>query len=152
MTPSAPLGHGDRTGSGPDGPTRLELFVPAQPVALPGVRTRLREWLSALAWPEPDADDVVMAVSEACTNAVEHAYRSGIPGQVAVKCDSVEAGEGKRQVVVLVRDWGRWRPAQGNRGFRGHGLSMMRGCMQTVRFEHGDRGTVVTLASFAVPS
>jgi hypothetical protein len=26
------------------------------------VRARLREWLSSLAWPEPDADDVVMAV------------------------------------------------------------------------------------------
>jgi len=116
------------------------------------VRARLREWLSSLAWPEPDADDVVTAVSEACTNAVEHAYRTGNPGQVAVRCHCAEAGEGKRQVVVLVRDWGRWRPAPGNRGFRGHGLSMMRGCMQTVRFEHGDRGTVVTLASFAVPA
>jgi anti-sigma regulatory factor (Ser/Thr protein kinase) len=117
-----------------------------------GVRARLREWLSSLAWPEPDADDVVMAVSEACTNAVEHAYRTGDPGQVAVSCRSAEAGEGKRQAVVVVRDWGRWRPAQGDRRFRGHGLSLMRGCVQTVRLDHGDLGTVVTLASFAVPS
>jgi hypothetical protein len=34
--------------------------------------------------------------------------------------------------------------------FRGHGLTVMRGCMHTVNIEPSIEGTAVTLTSFAV--
>jgi len=69
----------------PHEPPRLHLVVYAEPAAVSIVRRSLREWLEeALAWPEPDLDDVVIAVNEACTNAIEHAYPPENPGYVRI--------------------------------------------------------------------
>ena len=48
--------------------------LPANPVAIPVARYQVRRWLAALSWPAAALDDIVLAVSEAVTNAVEHAY------------------------------------------------------------------------------
>ena len=42
-------------------------------------------------------------------------------------------------------------PAQAESGFRGHGITVMRGCMHTVNIEPSPDGTSLTLISFAVP-
>jgi anti-sigma regulatory factor (Ser/Thr protein kinase) len=125
--------------------------MPAGPAAVPVARRRVREWLEALAWPEPDLDDVVMAVNEACTNAVEHAYPPDNIGYIELGGRLSEVADGSRHVIILVRDWGRWRPAPATKGFRSHGLIVMRGCMRTVIIKHDDEGTLITMTSFPVP-
>ena len=104
---------------------------------MPIVRHRLRAWLETLAWPEPDLDDVLIAVNEACTNAIEHAYLARVGNE--------------RHVTAIVQDRGQWRPTPAESGFRGYGITVMRGCMHTVNIEPSPDGTSLTLISFAVP-
>jgi serine/threonine-protein kinase RsbW len=117
---------------------------------VPTVRHRLRDWLDALAWPEPDLDDVLIAVNEACTNAIEHAYPPEAPGYVTID-GSLTHLRSERHVTVVVRDRGRWRPAPVEPRFRGYGITVMRGCMHTVNIQPNPDGTTLTLISFAVP-
>jgi len=117
---------------------------------VPTVRHRLRAWLETLAWPERDLDDVLIAVNEACTNAIEHAYPLENPGYVMIGGSLARVGNG-RHVTVIVQDRGRWRPPPAESGFRGYGITVMRGCMHTVNIEPSPDGTSLTLISFAVP-
>ncbi len=52
----------------------------AEPGNLPALRGELDSWLAGLAWPDDERADVVLAVSEACANAVDHAYPRRVPG------------------------------------------------------------------------
>jgi len=119
----------------------------ADPVQLAFFRSGLDRWLQQLQWPEDDRVDVILAVSEACTNAVKHAYRGGIPGDVDVVARLV-LGPRERRVAVRVRDWGAWRPDTGIGGF---GLTTMRACMEKVVIKREPDGTVVSLTSGPVP-
>lgn len=51
-----------------------ELSVAATEWCLPVVRASVRRWLAGLAWPEDPAEDIVLAVHEAVSNVIEHAY------------------------------------------------------------------------------
>ena len=48
---------------------------PARPGQLAPLRAEVRRWLAPLGLPERAEDDLVLAVSEAASNCVEHAYR-----------------------------------------------------------------------------
>ena len=49
--------------------------MPAEPAVAAGLRRRLRTWLARHGCSASRAADMVLAVSEACNNAIEHAYR-----------------------------------------------------------------------------
>ncbi|HYH30974.1 MAG TPA: ATP-binding protein [Pseudonocardia sp.] len=120
----------------------------ADPVQLMFFRGGLNAWLQQLRWPEPDRIDAVLAVSEACENAVRHAYEAGEPGEVDV-VGRLVAGPDGRQIVVTVRDEGSWRAPTGRPGL---GLRTIDECMAQVRIRHeGGGGTVVTMTSRRVP-
>jgi anti-sigma regulatory factor (Ser/Thr protein kinase) len=118
----------------------------ADPVQLIFFRAGLNAWLRGLRWPEPERVDAVLAISEACTNSVQHAYPIGDPGDVDVTGRLV-LDETTRRIVVTVRDEGRWRTASGC----GYGLTTVRECMAEVRIRHNADGTVVTMTSRPVP-
>ena len=106
------------------------------------------EWLGTVGWPAEQRDDMVLAVSEAVTNAIEHAYRPGSEGQVQLYAwDAIDAPLGQRRVVVVVSDRGRWKPAVVDRGYRGHGLAIMAACMDSVHLEPSPGGTTVVMSS-----
>jgi anti-sigma regulatory factor (Ser/Thr protein kinase) len=119
----------------------------ADPVQLIFFRAGLNAWLRGLRWPEPERIDAVLAISEACTNSVQHAYPAGEPGHVDVTGRLV-VGETARRIVVSVRDEGRWRTQAGGGGY---GLTTVRECMAEVRIRHDAEGTVVTMTSRPVP-
>jgi len=119
----------------------------ADPVQLAFFRAGLDRWLHGLQWPEEARVDAILAVSEACTNAVKHAYAGGVPGDVEV-VGRIVAGPSSRQIVVTVRDEGTWRP---DSGATGYGMSVMKGCMDKVSIRRDDTGTTVTMTSAAVP-
>jgi len=87
-------------------------------------------------------DDLVLAVSEACANAVLHS-RSGII--------QVTWGEGLERVQVEVADQGVFRrsvPLQEAEGVHGHGIQLMVALMDEVTVREGTAGrpgTVVRL-------
>jgi anti-sigma regulatory factor (Ser/Thr protein kinase) len=119
----------------------------ADPVQLMFFRGGFNAWLQQLQWPEADRVDAVLAVSEACENAVRHAYAAGEPGDVDV-VGRLVVGPGGRQIVVTVRDEGSWRAPAGRPGY---GLRTVRECTEQVRIRHGRSGTVVTMTSRPVP-
>ncbi len=114
--------------------------LPAEAARLSGLRRDLEDWLVEVGAGEGDIASIEIAVLEAVTNSVEHAY-SDVPGTVRVEAQLDGAG----RVCVSVLDDGSWRPAPADPGRRGRGLMMMRGCMDTVEIEQTDDGTVILL-------
>jgi anti-sigma regulatory factor (Ser/Thr protein kinase) len=133
-------------------PDELLMALPAVSTSTRRVRQRLRAWLTGWGWADDDLDDIVMAVDEAVSNVVEHAYLAQPgPGDVRVHV-RISVGVGERRAVVAVTDKGRWRPVPGDPGHRGRGLMMMDRFMASLRIDRGDAGTVVTMTSAALPA
>ncbi|GAA1849984.1 hypothetical protein GCM10009836_32160 [Pseudonocardia ailaonensis] len=111
------------------------LRVPAVLEAPRIVRAGLRQWLAGVSWPQDPADEIVLAVSEAVSNAVEHAYPQVGPADQGVEVDAVveESDEGRR-VRVRIRDHGAWtmRPADEEPTNRRRGLPLMTMLMEDV--------------------
>jgi serine/threonine-protein kinase RsbW len=78
---------------------RLDLRARAEAGAIPEIRHAVRDF--AAAHDVQDVDAVALAVTEAVTNAVVHAYRSCDAGDVRI----VACAEPAR-LVVVVRDYG----------------------------------------------
>ena len=116
---------------------RLSLHIPADPARLRSVRRNIGRWLSGHGVPKPDAEDIILASSEACANSIEHAYG---PGEGSV---DIEAAVDLGEVTIVVRDAGRWRTSRN--GDRGRGLPLMEACMDTCTLTRGDTGTEVKM-------
>lgn len=126
--------------------------LPAQPVAPSLVRRAFRRWLSELGWPREQADDLVLALDEAVTNAVEHAYRHfDQHGRVWVLAEQIIDPGGQRRIRLDIADAGRWRPTPDEPGDRGHGLTVMRRCTDSLDIEPSSLGTRVHMTSAPEP-
>lgn len=119
----------------------------ADPMQLYFFRAGLDRWLRSLDWPDADRVDALLAVGEACSNCVDHAYTVGDPGEVEV-VGRLVIGSRDRRVTVVVRDHGRWKSEPSGHGY---GLTTVRACMSRVRIHHDGLGTVVTMNSRPVP-
>lgn len=79
------------------------------------VRDKLAAWLRAHHWPPKELDDVVLAVSEAASNAVEHGYRIprnglGASNQTVRLMARIQTTtEDGRYLDISIKDRGRWR-------------------------------------------
>jgi anti-sigma regulatory factor (Ser/Thr protein kinase) len=117
---------------------RLALRLPADPAVLSSLRRTLRRWVEGLGASEIETYDVLVAVTEAAANAVEHAYG---PGDASF---DIEATVGDAdEVQVLVRDQGRWRPPRGHN--RGRGTLLMQELMDHFEVTTGEDGTEVRM-------
>jgi GAF domain-containing protein/anti-sigma regulatory factor (Ser/Thr protein kinase) len=116
----------------------LALKLPAEPPVLSSLRRTLRGWLEGLGASEHETYDVLVAVTEAAANAVEHAYG---PGDATFE---VEAGvDAEDEVWLVVRDQGRWRPPRGHN--RGRGTLLMQELMDHFEVTTGEDGTEVRM-------
>jgi serine/threonine-protein kinase RsbW len=111
----------------------------AAPAELAVLRDGLRAWLVDNDLPEATERGIVLAVSEAAANAIEHGYGCDGEGIVTVTA-SLEEG----WVDVEVRDAGMWREGRGD-GDRGRGLAIMRSIMEGLSVERDNGGTVVRM-------
>jgi serine phosphatase RsbU (regulator of sigma subunit)/anti-sigma regulatory factor (Ser/Thr protein kinase) len=118
-------------------PAELHLRLPAEPRTLAHVRRMLRRWLVERGAAEGDVAEVTIAVSEACANAIEHAYS---PSPASFELD---ASGNNGEVTVAVRDTGRWRAPRGTN--RGRGLSIMVAAMDDVQIDRTETGTEVIM-------
>ncbi|MHA6631460.1 ATP-binding protein [Pseudonocardia sichuanensis] len=119
------------------------------------VRAELTGWLAAAGWPEDDAEDTVLAVNEAVSNVVDHAYPARRPGPVHLHAwVSANCAAGTRRVTVAVTDHGDWSHRHRNTelaGYRGHGVTLMSGCMAEVHIQRSSGGTTVVLVGNDLP-
>jgi anti-sigma regulatory factor (Ser/Thr protein kinase) len=124
-------------------PDELRLELPATPAVLSRTRHILRRWLKAKGVDDVTAAEVVIAVNEACANAIEHAYP---PGPATFELSATEAGG---ELAIAVRDSGRWRESQ-DPARRG-GARMMSAAMTDVQVNRTDRGTEVLMRRRLAP-
>jgi anti-sigma regulatory factor (Ser/Thr protein kinase)/putative methionine-R-sulfoxide reductase with GAF domain len=118
-------------------PDRLELRLPSEAEVLAPMRRSLRRWLLARGAGVNESQAIVLGASEAAANAVEHAYS---PSPTFFHVNSTMEGA---DVVVSVRDSGRWRDPR-EKG-RGRGLGIIRAAMDDVQVLGGGRGTHVVM-------
>lgn len=105
------------------------------------MRARLRSWLLSCGIGSRTAQDVLVAVGEACANAIEHGHRHSPGRQVRLRAVSTA-----NQLRLTITDTGRWRTSQpGDGTHRGHGIALMRALMQQVTIEPGPGGTTVDM-------
>jgi serine phosphatase RsbU (regulator of sigma subunit)/anti-sigma regulatory factor (Ser/Thr protein kinase) len=115
----------------------FDLEISAEPHELATIRSALDHWLKGIRADPSDIYAVKLATGEACANAIEHAYR---PRDAAIH---VEARCSEGEVVMKIRDEGKWREPRGED--RGRGLLLMRQLMNSARIETSDYGTTVHL-------
>jgi anti-anti-sigma factor len=125
----------------------MELRLGDDDGRLAEARHEMRRWLSDLAIDPGRAEDLVLAASEALTNAVEHAYDGGGTGPVELRLEQRADGA----VTTTIRDHGRWRPAVPAPD-RGRGIEIMRRVTDQVEVAPSDRGTTVRMVVEAGPS
>jgi serine/threonine-protein kinase RsbW len=112
---------------------RLELRLDAEPTSVAVVRRELAAFVQERYGGDPA--DVALAVSEAVSNVVLHAYRDGAHGKVrVVGCAYPD------ELVVVVRDYGcGMRPHPESPG-AGLGLSIIGAAASAMNVERPDDG------------
>ena len=125
----------------------LFLALSADLTAAAQVRRDIGAWLTAQGWPPPAQEDLVLAVSEAVSNAVEHGY--GVRPGDARRSGVVEVAAERLadRVEITVRDRGGWRAPPRLRSHRRHGIPIMRACTAECVVDGTPMGTTVVLRS-----
>lgn len=134
----------------------LHVELPAEPASAARSRRATREWLASLCGVNTLCDtgeDIVLAVNEAVSNGIEHAYPGGagtvtLDGRVRETGRRApdEAGYGAElEICIEVADHGSWRAPSGDPGYRGRGLQMAEAVVDELDVDHGPDGTVVRL-------
>jgi anti-sigma regulatory factor (Ser/Thr protein kinase)/putative methionine-R-sulfoxide reductase with GAF domain len=118
-------------------PAELHLELPADPRVLGEIRRVLRRWLHSQGANDQDVLEITLAVSEACTNAIEHAY-SPAPAEFDLRAVMVD-GEAR----ITVQDTGRWRSPRGTN--RGRGLKIIETAMDAVSVNATSGGTAIVM-------
>ena len=120
----------------------LRLRLPAERDSLPVVRQALRSLGEAVDADVGSLEDTELAVTEACANAIEHAYGDA-SGTVEVSLTP-----NPTSMLVEVRDRGRGMPGPFAAGMPGpgYGLSMIEGIATQVEIRPGrERGTDISM-------
>jgi anti-sigma regulatory factor (Ser/Thr protein kinase) len=115
---------------------RLRVRRPAVAAELGPLRRIAAAWLEAAGVSADDIGSILVAMSEAATNAIEHAYGAR-EGWFEVEAEIDDAGA----VALTVRDNGRWRPKAPGGG--GRGLTLMGRLMDEFELRRLPHGTEV---------
>jgi serine/threonine-protein kinase RsbW len=117
-------------------PDVLTLSVPATRDRIAAARASLRGWLTPRHVPAMLIDDVLLAASEALTNAAEHGHSfDGSP--VAVSLGVLDA-----RLWLTITDTGAWGTPHAMAD-RGRGIAIIRAVSQEVAIETTASGTTV---------
>jgi anti-sigma regulatory factor (Ser/Thr protein kinase) len=120
---------------------RFNRAFPARPEELRTMRAAVREWLAAREMSREEVTNLMLAVGEACANAVEHAYAGREPGTVVLDLTDDDGA-----ITVRVRDFGAWRPpTAATSDGRGRGTEIMRAVTHEFARRGDEGGTTVTL-------
>jgi anti-sigma regulatory factor (Ser/Thr protein kinase) len=126
----------------PPGSHAFELRVPAVPASVGELRHALSAELETMPVPTSLVEDIGLAVSEAATNAVLHAYlEEGRPGSVLLSARLMDD-----IVHVVIRDHGRGMTPRPDSPGLGLGLPLMTRLADAVQIStHPEGGTEVRM-------
>ncbi len=116
---------------------RMHLDLPTNPKSLATLRRTVGRWLESLGASRVESNDVQVSCHEACSNAMEHAYRFR---EATIAVDGEFDGT---DVRLTITDQGSWREKRDSD--RGRGLDLIRALMDDVEVEPGENGTVVRM-------
>jgi anti-sigma regulatory factor (Ser/Thr protein kinase) len=119
-------------------PSVVEMEIPADPTLMHDVRTRFRTWLDRRGFGDEQQTDAVLAVSEACNNAIEHGY-AGRVGTIRLRFEHRE-----NLLTFTIEDDGEWRTPEPD-PTRGRGTLIMKATMDRTTIAHNGSGTRVEL-------
>jgi serine/threonine-protein kinase RsbW len=117
----------------------LRITVPARSESLALLRHVVRGFRDAYPIAPGRMDDIVLAVSEAATNVVVHAYRGRAGTMILV------ARVDDDQLNILVRDHGRGIAPPADTPRLGHGLALMEHVAASLEIVGSPAGTDVTM-------
>jgi anti-sigma regulatory factor (Ser/Thr protein kinase) len=109
-------------------PDHVAWSWPAEAPSVSTARHAVVEWLRTCDTPDPPLGDVALVVSEAVTNAVNHAYVGRSPGEVHVHLTLEE-----QELLLVVEDDGNGLTPRHDSPGLGYGLALMVAVSQ--RFE-----------------
>jgi anti-sigma regulatory factor (Ser/Thr protein kinase) len=112
------------------GASDVRLTLPARPENVAVVRHVLGAFAEALQLPDPVIEDMRLAVTEACTNVVRHAYAGGEPGPVEI----LIRPEGD-MLKVIVADQGRGLGPSDDTSGPGLGLPLIAALTHSLEIE-----------------
>lgn len=130
-----------------------QLEFTSEPSELRRVRQAVREFLQEAGLTDFDAEVVILAIDEACTNVIRHAYhgREGCPVRLRME-------RTPRRLHMTLRDFGEQCPPERMVGrkltdFRpgGIGLHIMHQAFDRVEFCHKGRGTLLRMSKVMPP-
>jgi anti-sigma regulatory factor (Ser/Thr protein kinase) len=123
--------------------------IPAEPQEVPALRSAVASYAAEHDVFEPPINDLRLAVSEAVTNAVVHAFRTGTPGKVDV---SMTVDHAVREVRIVVADDGMGMVPRPDSPGLGLGLPMIATLSHTmeIRTPPDGRGTELCM-TFELP-
>ena len=125
-------------------PAELDVELDTDPLMLATMRRILNRWQNEHALSREAASEITIAVSEACANAIEHAYG---PGQGTFR---VRARHLDGSVEIRVSDRGAWRSPRGEH--RGRGLKIMEAAMDRLDIRRADGGTEIVMRRDVSPN
>jgi anti-sigma regulatory factor (Ser/Thr protein kinase) len=114
---------------------------PANPDQLALIRAEARRWLAPQPLTEQAQKDIVLAVNEAATNAIEHAYSPDCVNPIVELTFWTESDAAS----IEIADRGAWRPPSPQPVGRGLGIAVMQRLMQSVVIHPSEHGTRVLL-------
>lgn len=120
-----------------------ERHLPANPPTVRTLRRELVDYARVLGASDQTCDAIALAVSEALTNVVQHAYLGREPGPIIVEARV----ERHNQLLVRICDEGRGPMPRADSPGLGLGLGVMAQTADdfNISNRHDTRGTVVTL-------
>ena len=137
----------------------LTVVLTADWVAPSLSRNKIREWLGANQWSPAHIDDLVLSVSEAVSNSVEHGYGIAVshaspdhPEVIEVVGRIEQEPGGSRRAVLTITDHGQWKQPDTGPTNRRQGLRIMKACTEALTIDHSSAGTTVRMRSWPVPA
>jgi serine/threonine-protein kinase RsbW len=112
----------------------VRLTLPARPENVAVVRHVLGAFAEALQLPDAVVEDMRLAVTEACTNVVRHAYPGGEPGPIDVLISPTEEG-----LDIVVSDAGRGIGPSEDKTGPGLGLPLIEALAHSVEIDRAPR-------------
>jgi anti-sigma regulatory factor (Ser/Thr protein kinase) len=115
---------------------------PADPRQLSAIREDVRGWLGPLDLTENARQDLVLAVSEAASNVLTHAYQSASEQDTLQMTYWIDGG----RVWLEVVDRGAWKTPTASAYGHGLGIPIMQRLVDSVMIQYGARGTSVLMS------